>query len=264
MSNTIPSPEVEKRPVESILEDSTAINTSLIADEIFAWLISNVENYVDNQTKLYKLDLIVNSSEMPETKRLQNLYGAIPDDAASDLDASDEVDKNTIDACEKCRRELDKITQDAFDEIKEHKDKLDELFTRMIFFYEKIILNPESKRKAIKIDDELKSLILGKEDAPDEEKKKIQEQIVKLIQEAEASVKYEEYKGSVSVTKFEYEAFTVGVQLKATSNPERDATGEIIEMLEEPEVVKDYIIPEGFVVWLEIGYKHKQRPTAMF
>jgi len=264
----IPSPEIEKRSVESILDEAATIDPSLVAKEILEWLINNVENYVDNTTKLYKIDLVVNSSEMSETKRLQNLYGAIPDDDLKGtlLSIKEEEcrksaeNERVMDVCEKCRRQLDKITEAVFEEINENKDKINELFTRMIFFYEKIILNPESKKRAIEIDSELKSLIDGQENASDKEKKKIQDQIIKLIQEGESIVKFEQFDGYVSVTKFEYEAFTVGVKLQSKSTDEGNDEGNN----EDAQVMKEYTIPEGFVVWLEIGYKHKQRPTGMF
>jgi len=32
----------------------------------------------------------------------------------------------------------------------------------------------------------------------------------------------------------------------------------------EQETLKEYTIPEGFVVWMEMNYRLKARPTAIF
>jgi len=260
-------PEVEKREIKDILEEAKKIETKFIAEEILGWLANNVENYVDNQTKLYKIDLVIDSDEMPMTKKLQDLYLAIPDD---DMEGTPypRLDKDSVENCTKnedlmkeasdCRRELDKVVEEVYDKMADTPELMNGLFRRLIFFYEKIIPNPENRKRAIEIDEELKSLIEGKEDAPDAEKKEIQEQIIELIKEGESLVKYEEFEGAVSVTKFEYEAFSVGVKL--SSKP----TDEEMEHGAEQETLKEYTIPEGFVVWMEMNYRLKARPTAIF
>ena len=260
--------EVEKKEISAILEEAKSVEPQSIAKEIVAWLTNNVENYVDNETKLYKIDLVVDSDEMPMTKKLQDLYMAIPDDEekpSEKLDKSEDQYKEETEAWEKsiqassdCRRELDKVVAKAYDEMTTHPDALNGLFRRLIFFYEKIIMNPENKKRALQIDEELKVLIEGKEDASDKEKEEIQEKIVKLLQEGEELVKWEEFEGAVSITKFDYEAFSVGVKLSAKPNEEEERAGA------EAEVMKEYTIPEGFVVWMEINYRLKARPTSMF
>jgi len=251
--------EVEKMEIADIIEESKKIDTKFIAEEILGWLENNVENYVDNKTKLYKIDLVIDSDEMPMTKKLQDLYMAIPEDEV--LDES-QVDKGeslaNFNEASGCRRELDKVTERAYEEINNHVHAINSLFKRMIFFYEKIIMNPDNKRRAIQIDDELKALIEGKENASDEEKREIQDKVTKLLKEGENLVKWEEFEGSVSITKFDYEAFSVGVKL--TSKPSDLENSEGFES----EVLKEYNIPEGFVIWMEMNYRLKSRPTALF
>jgi len=261
--------DVQKMDIPAILEESKSIDSKLIAQEILKWLYNNVENYVDNQTKIYKIDLVVDSDEMPMTKKLQDLYRAIPDEDLSEavMHAYDEAVKGNItedvnkkaEEASECRRELDKIVAESFEEIKKEEFALKNLFKRLIFFYEKIIMNPENKKRALMIDEELKSLIEGKENASDKEKAEIQAKITKLLEEGEKLVKWEEFEGVVSVTKFDYEAFSVGVKLSARPTEEAFSNKEV-----EKEVVKEYTIPEGFVVWMEINYRLKQRPTALF
>jgi hypothetical protein len=258
--------EIVKMEISRILEEAKNINVSSVAEEILTWLTNNVENYVDNRTKTYKINLVIDTNEMPMTKKLQDLYGAIPDD---DLEGTPySLDQKNVEHCtknekimeegSKCRRELDKIVERVYEEINNFPQQLDVLFKRLIFFYEKIIMNPDNKKRALEIDEELKALIYGKEDAPVEEKKKIQEEIVKLIKEGESLIKYEEFSGVVTITKFDYEAFSVGVTL--SSKP----TEEEIELGAQSEVMKEYVIPEGFVVWMEISYKLKVRPASIF
>jgi len=242
--------------IEAIINNSKSISPEKIGQEVLAWVISNVESFIDNQNKVFKLDLVVDEAEgMEESKKLNDLYKNIPDD--------EESCEKTIDESEKCRRTLDEITNKAFEYIKNNV-LLEKLFERMSFYYGKVIKSPENKARAIQIDKELKELFHKKELILAEDQSKlwnstgacleIQKQIVEKIQEGERLVKFSELDGIVSITKFEYDAFEVGVQIKDANNEEG----------EERKILKDYVIPEGFTIWLEINFKNKQRPTSMF
>jgi len=203
----------EKRPIENILEESKNIDPQTVADEVIQWLIDNVENYIDNHVRVFKLDLILdNESEsveaMEETKRLQDLYRAIPDDEEVG-DVASAVD---------CRNQLNAITSDAFEIMKRSQDKLQELFKRLSYYYE------------------LKGVKEGK----------------MLVQELD---------GHVDITNFEYEAFSVGVKVYGGFDKVMD--GEQVEKGEK-KVVKQYTIPEAFTVWIELAFKPKERPLAIF
>jgi hypothetical protein len=58
--------------------------------------------------------------------------------------------------------------------------------------------------------------------------------------------------GKLHMIKFEYEAFTVPVMI-TKKNYESDE-GE----------KKEYEIPEGFTLWIEIEFYHKKQPTSLF
>jgi len=226
----------------TILEDSKSIKPVLIASEILDWLIANVENYVGNDTKIFKIDLVINSEEgLKETKRLQDLYHIIPDDAG--------LPPQEINEAVACRMELDKITLEAYNEMCKLEDKLKYLFARLIFFYEKIIPSAENKKRAFHIDNELRELFKKKENANEEEKVAIQREITDKIQEGEQLIRFEQFEGTVSVLKFEYEAFDVGVKIVDKKSGES---------------AKEYNIPEGFTVWIQLTNKVKQRPTTLF
>jgi len=240
-----------KRPIEDILKDSQKIDSHKISREILFWLIANVENFIDNSVKMFKLDLIVDqTSGMEETKKLQDLYRAIPDD---------EENKIILEKSQECRRILDEITALSCNHMKESNDLLQQLFQRMIFYYEKIIPNPENRKRAMQIDEELRNLITKKETLSSEnEKQKIQKQIVEKIQEGEKLIQFEKLDGQINITKFDYDAFDVNVQIKEGHNPDAD------NQLNEQKILKQYTIPEGFILWLEICFKQQQRPTSIF
>ena len=252
MSNNFENDIVfDKRPIEDILEDTKKIDAKKIANEVLNWTIANVENFIDNQSKIFKLDLVMDVAVgTEETKKLQDLYRAIPEDNQFELEKS-----------EKCRRILDEITKEAFGYMKDSSNLLKNLFDRMVFYYERVIPSPENKRRALAIDEELKELFNKKEQANDSEKTKLQAEIVAKIKEGEQLVKFTQLEGNVSITNFDYEAFSVGVQIKEGQNPNED--GEVEENAER-KILKSYNIPEGFTLWVEISFKHKQRPTVMF
>ena len=97
----------------------------------------------------------------------------------------------------------------------------------------------------------------------EKDKKKIQDRIVAMLKEGETLVKFEEFKGQVGITNFEYEAFSVGVKIQRKPLDQKQELN-TCSVTETKEVMKEYLIPEGFTVWLEITFKHKQRPTTMF
>jgi hypothetical protein len=262
------------RATKDIMIDAEKIDATRVGNEVLAWVISNVENFIDNQTKIFKLDLVIdNPKEMEETKKLQDLYRSLPDpqlpsglinggeNSLSYKQIVKDIEKQ-IEEVEKCRKYLDNITKNAFEHVKSSRNALGHLFQRMIFYYERVIPSPANKKRAMEIDAELKFLIMEKEACKGEEDKaKIQKQITEKIKEGEKLVLFDQFEGSVAITNFEYEAFDVNVRIKEGHKPG-------YEELEEPrgrKILKEYTVGEGFTVWLEISYKHKQkRPTNLF
>lgn len=262
-----------KLPIDKIMEDAKKIDYGKVGTEVLTWVIANIESFIDNQNKIFKLDLVLdNIKEMEETKKLQDLYRAIPDEEEDPpLSPNDETTpvasllkklekEKELEKSQECRRMLDEITSKAFSHIKNAKDLLNQLFERMIFYYEKVIPNPENKKRALEIDDELKKLIKQKEEVIEfgEEKDEIQRKIVEKLKEGERLVRFTELEGSASIINFDYEAFSVPVQIVEGFNPNKT------EEQKEKRILKSYVIPEGFTVWVEINFKYKMRPTNMF
>lgn len=236
-----------RNEITKIIEESKTIDIQMAAQEVLTWIINNVENFVDSHSKTYKLDLVLDTSEgLQEIQKLQNLYRSIPEDSLTN-----DVEKETSEFEEvtNCRLLLDQQTTKILEAMRLNSGLLHDLFGRLIFYYEKMILNPENKRHALKIDEELKRLIELKQMANEDEKKELQLKIVEQIKEGERLIKFEQFEGIVNILKLDYEAFDVGVEIK-----------------DEKKIVrKSYVIPEGFTCWFELNYKHKAlRPTTLF
>jgi hypothetical protein len=244
-----------KKSVSDILLESEKLNPQSISNEILDWVINNVESFIDSESKNFKLDIVLDSEEsMLEAKKLQDLYRAIPDDP-SDLEDEDDAD-DIIEKCQQCRSKLNSITQSVLELMRKDEERNDKLFQRMSFYQEKIILNPENKKRALEIDETLKNLIQRKEEIKDEnERQKIQDKITACIQEGETLINFSKLEGKCSIISFEYEAFSVGVRMQDGSSVKNE---------KNKKVYKEYVIPEGFTIWIQIVSKVKQRPTTMF
>ena len=241
--------EFKKRELVDIINDAETIDTVRIGKEVLTWIADNVESFVDSESTIFKLDLVLDETEsMSEVKRLQDLYRAIPDDESTTVEGMGKAIE--------CRKVLDAISEKVFKTIGEESDLLDHLFKRLIFFYEKLIPSPQKKIKADEIDAKLRTLILSKEEAPEEDREKIQELINEQIGEGLKLLKYEEMEGCVKVIRFEYEAFSVGVRVSEGSMD--------IKPREDRAVSKEYIIPEGLTCWIELAYQIKKRQASLF
>jgi hypothetical protein len=119
--------------------------------------------------------------------------------------------------------------------------------------------------EALRIDAELKAM--GKEfekfnEAGDEEAAKaLEAQILAKIDEGKALVEYGELGGKVVINKLDYEAFSVGIKLKSGTH---DIHGNPIPE-EQREVLKEYVMPEGFTLWFQIVFDEEEViPTSLF
>jgi len=228
--------EFDKKPVEDILKESESIDAKQVASEVLTWLEKNVENFIDNHAKMFhvpldNLDVQVGTADgdlvdMTETKKLQDLYRAIPDDSdAIDISPTQEEFNNVLKFYEESltdeqrasleetvayRDKLNVITESVHSMMRDNDDLMTKLADRMKYFYE-------------------------------------------LFGFTDGNALIQEMRGLVDIISFEYEAFSVGVRLTKKSE---DGQGN--------EVVKDYIVPEGFTVCVELSTKMEQRPTSVF
>jgi hypothetical protein len=227
--------QYEKRSIPEILDDSKSIDITAAAKEILTWITNNVEQFIDNQKKIFKIDLIIDAEEgaketMPSLRKLQNLYRAIPDDPV----ANDEVkvsednfneiiaqfnseDQQLFQDIQACRSALDEISNEVFKAMQNKNELLTALFKRMAFYYE-----------------------------------------MKGISHGELLL--EQLTGEVSIIRFEYESFPVAVKVAAPIIQKLQENGSIIEV--GGETINNYVIPEGFTIWIEIAFKSKRKEMA--
>lgn len=226
--------EYDKKSIDDILNEIGEIDVEEASSEILKWMANNVEEFIDNQKKIFKLDLTIDAEDgasetMPSIRKLQDLYRAMPNDPesadGSSIDNLDEAinslskkDLAFIDELQACREELDTVTSRVFDAMKANHELLRALFKRMIFYYE---LQGVSKGNL-------------------------------LLQELD---------GEVDINKFEYESFPVAVQVTEPKveihNP---SDGSVTQ--KGGDVSYEYTIPEGFTIWLEIAFRPKQREIS--
>jgi hypothetical protein len=221
--------QYEKKDIGDILNESELIDTEAAATEILIWIANNVEQFIDNQRKMFKLDLIIDAEDgatetMPCTRALQNLYRAIPDDPEVEIESIDslesayanlsEKEKNRLDIIQNCRTTLDNVANAIQEDMRSNQEMLEALFKRMGFYYEMKGVN-------------------------------------------QGSLLVEELVGEVAINKFEYEAFPVGVNITNPVVEVHEEDGSITES--GGDVQTSYVIPEGFTVWLEIAFKAKQQ-----
>jgi hypothetical protein len=234
----------EKRSVGNIIEESKTINPSLVSSEVLEWVTINVENFIDDNMKVFKLDLVLDATEgMQETKKLQDLYRSIPDESIK-------TPKLELEKLSSCRRILDEITEKVHYDMTHNEEAMNKLFERMIFYYEKIIPNPDNKKRALEIDAHIKDLIDKKDKSNSEKvKEKIQKQILEKIDERVKLLQFQKFEGKATIPKFEYESFEMDVMIRDSQSKE---------------ISKQYHVPEGFSIWIELSYGIKKRQTAMF
>lgn len=198
-----------KNVLEFLENESNEITCKVAAEEVLKWLITNVENYIDNYERTFNLNIIIDAkSVMPNMQLLQDLYKYASDQFP------DKKDENKL---AKCYTYLNKITMLIYDEITENKKLLDELFTRMVYYYEVACIK-------------------------------------------DGKIVENKLNGAVEITYFNYEPFDVGVEVKKITPIEQE-NGEIKETRE---LVKEYKIPEGFAITLEIAFKTSFRPNSLF
>ena len=137
----MPSKKVKNLKIQEIIDKSKEIDPKKVSSEILTWLANNVENFIDNQKREFKIDLILESEAMSESTKLQELYRSIPEEddetiSMTEIGNISDIKANRFTEVNKCRKSLDKVTKQCFTEMNKNEEMLQALFKRMIFFYE--------------------------------------------------------------------------------------------------------------------------------
>jgi len=219
--------------MENLIEAAKEVKVSIMADEILNWVIANVEAFIDNHRKMFKLDLMLDESVqalMPETMKLQNLYQAIPADeifipqellnAPTNILLKNPQIKAAFAKLKDCKEALDGVSKKVMEEMRQKPEALAALFKRMVFYYE----------------------MIG-------------------VRDGEPLLK--ELEGAVAIVDFEYENFSVNVNINSPEAMIQDgATGISQKTNIAPD--KKYVIPAAFTLWLEIAFHEQNSMTSIF
>lgn len=220
----------KKRTIEEILELSENVDTQKSADEILNWLTKNVAHFIDNKEKEFRIELVIeeNSSEdMENIKLLQDLYRAIPDD-------SDYVDNDKIAEIMSSGNLNDAFEDEQFNKLVECREALDNLSFDI----------HDKMRESNKLKDLYKAMIYYYE----------------MIGINHGHPLLKDLAGEVDVIEFEYESFNVAVQvLEGKMSIDDDINDKC-----EKEVIRQYTIPEGFSLLLEIAFVDQSRSLSIF
>lgn len=109
---------------QEILDKIPAINPADLAVELGDWMLSNVEQFIDNRETVFRLYLCVNSDMgMPVSSLFQRLYLSVSESEENEL-------------IEKIYDLLDGKLQQAKSILSNDKEFQEHLFARMSYFYE--------------------------------------------------------------------------------------------------------------------------------
>ena len=230
-----------KMSIPDIIKAVNELDPEAIAIEVLLWAIRNVESYVESDKRFYQLNLILDSEddadgelEMPEIRKLQTLYRSIPDDSSvmsqEDLERILKENNYTLDEKESAKLDVIINCKKTLDDIVEKAYTIMQgLDKHLETLYKRLIWYYE--------------MVAVKDGKPIER----------------------ELEGAVAVTTFEYDAFPMAVRVRSPiiDNISEEETGETVEKSEDS-IVREYIIPEGFIFHMELAYRDVRKAASLF
>jgi hypothetical protein len=131
-------PACDHLPEEEIVSRASEIDVDKASTEVLKWLTENVQEYVDNQRKTYRLYITVDDSTgMPNISELQSLYLAIE----PPIDGGDE---EGLAREGRCLDALDDVTEKVYGVMSSDKESLEALYSALIYYYEMIGFSSQS------------------------------------------------------------------------------------------------------------------------
>lgn len=227
----------EKKIEVAEKKNNVGVNTDISATEVLNWLTKNVESFIDNKTRVFDIELIIDDSaksQFLETSKVIDAFVAL-DKEEDTLVSSNEILKDKLQKLAKAYSEKDikklikdfpqydkilkakavlhSIVFDIFKSLKSNEKSIKELrenlFQRMAYFYE-----------------------------------------VRGIHKGNLVV--DNFDGKIAITDFVYSGFEV--EVKTTK---KDKEGNQLES-------KSYVIPPRLSIKLEIILKSKSTAQSLF
>jgi hypothetical protein len=122
-------------------EACSKVDIKAVSDEVFAWLLANTEDYVDNSDTAYMLYFSGKVlDELPAIGSFYKIYELIPRGIEEDLEARIEADPESQKIEESCIEEYEKVVQAVTETIKGDKENLEKLFEKLIYYYDTKII----------------------------------------------------------------------------------------------------------------------------
>ena len=215
----------EKKTLEEILQLSELINPKEAADEVIVWLTENVANFIDNKDKFFKLDLVIDEESEEGMTSIKRLQ---------DLYRALPDDSDFVDTNKSTLSNFSNVDDSAFDQLVNCRVALNSI-TKEIH---------SEMRKSEKRKDLFNAMIFFYE----------------MVGINQGQPLLKKLSGSVDIIEFDYEAFSVGVRvLGGFHRMEDDINAE-----SSKQMIRQYTIPEGFTIAIEISYVDKARSLTLF
>lgn len=114
-------------------DECLKVDIKAVADEVFSWLLNNVNDYVDNSDTSYMLYFSGKIlDELPAIGSFYRIYDSMPRGEEGNPE-SQAVEERCIDAYENCVHSVTEM-------IKNDSENLEKLFEKLIFFYDTKIM----------------------------------------------------------------------------------------------------------------------------
>lgn len=187
---------------KEFIEACENVDRKAVSDEVLKWLVEMVNDYVDNSDVAYQIYFVGNTLDLlPQMGALKKLY--------------EEGEKQPTEAEEiRCIDAFETVISDITGLLKEDKDKLKELFDKLIFFYDTKLMTD------------------GKNIVP----------------------VTEELDGYVDITNFLFDPIPMRVQVRKKMVVVDKEGNKLGNVEDQEETVKDVVIDPGFCVQFELVY----------
>lgn len=114
-------------------EACLGVDIKAVSNEVFLWLLENVNDYVDNSDTSYMLYFSGKIlDDLPAIGGLYKIYDSVP------RGTEDDPESQQIE--ERCIEEYEKVVRLVTENIKNDKENLDKLFEKLIYFYDTKII----------------------------------------------------------------------------------------------------------------------------
>jgi hypothetical protein len=218
--------DFEKKSIDEIIELTENIDVEKAAEEVLTWLTDSVIHFIDNKDKFFRLDLVIDEECAEGMGNIKLLQ---------DLYRALPEDSEFVDVSQATADNFSDVDDHAFNDLVECRVVLNDITKRV----------HESMRSSKKLEELFKAMIFYYE----------------MVGINEGRPLLKKLSGSVDILEFDYEAFSVGVKVLGGYLKMED---DIMNTEVSKQTIRQYTIPEGFTIALEISYVDRARSLTLF